>query len=155
TNESFKESGCKYRSFLKDYKISDKGTKNEQVFIDADRKNYFQKEHSNWLHLKNLKEKSHWRPCEYYNQLNVALTSSHSIFNYSIFLGLLPNKRSLPERELLILDEGHLLETEIVKFRGLALSKRRWKRYIHDLKIIDYGYTNIENWIDFLVELET
>ena len=27
TNESFKDSGCKYRSFLKDYKISNKGTK--------------------------------------------------------------------------------------------------------------------------------
>ena len=85
----------------------------------------------------------------------MALTSSHSIFNYSIFLALLPNKKSLPERELLVLDEGHLLETEIVKFRGLTISKRRWKRYIHDFKIIDYGYDNIENWIDFLIEVET
>ena len=85
----------------------------------------------------------------------MALTSSHSIFNYSIFLALLPNKKSLPERELLVLDEGHLLETEIVKFRGLTISKRRWKRYIRDLKIIDYGYDNIENWIDFLIEVET
>jgi ATP-dependent DNA helicase DinG len=53
------------------------------------------------------------------------------------------------------LDEGHLLETEIVKFRGLSISKRRWKRYIHDLKIIDYGYDDVKRWIDFLVELET
>src|SRR5919198_2192134 len=36
TNESFKDSGCKYRSFIKDYKVSNKGTKNEQVFIDED-----------------------------------------------------------------------------------------------------------------------
>jgi ATP-dependent DNA helicase DinG len=107
------------------------------------------------LHLRNLTEKGSWKPCEYFDQLNAALTSSHSIFNYSIFLGLLPNKKSLPERELLVLDEGHLLETEIVKFRGLTISKKRWKRYIHDLKIIDYGYDNIENWIDFLIELET
>jgi ATP-dependent DNA helicase DinG len=155
TNESFKDSGCKYRSFLKDYKISNKGTKNEEVFIDEDTKNYYQKEYSQWLHLRNLKEKSPWKPCEYFNQLNMALTSSHSIFNYSIFLGLLPNKKSITERELLVLDEGHLLETEIVKFRGLTISKRRWKRYIHDLKIIDYGYDDIENWIDFLIEVET
>ncbi|MGA8564061.1 MAG: helicase C-terminal domain-containing protein, partial [Nitrososphaeraceae archaeon] len=87
--------------------------------------------------------------------LNMALTSSHSIFNYSIFLALLPNKKTLPERELLVLDEGHLLETEIVKFRGLTISKKRWKRYTHDFKIIDYGYDNIENWIEFLIELET
>ena len=107
------------------------------------------------MHTKNLKEKSPWKPCEYFNQLNKALTSSHSIFNYSMFLALLPNKKSLPERELLVLDEGHLIETEIVKFKGLTISKRRWKRYIHDFKIIDYGYDEIGNWINFLVELET
>ena len=155
TNESFKDSRCKYRPFLKDYKVSNKGTKDEQVFIDIDTKNYYQKEYSQWLHLQNVKEKSPWKPCEYFNQLNMALTSSHSIFNYSIFLALLPNKKNLPERELLVLDEGHLLETEIVKFRGLTISKKRWKRYTHDFKIIDYGYDDVENWIDFLVELET
>jgi ATP-dependent DNA helicase DinG len=155
TTESFKDGGCKYRSFLKDYKTSNKGTKDEQVFIDSNNKYYYQKEYSQWLHLTNLKEKNPWKPCEYFNQLNMALASSHSIFNYSIFLALLPSKKSLPERDLLILDEGHLLETEIVKFRGLTISKRRWRRYIHDLKITDYGYDDIENWIDFLVEVET
>jgi Rad3-related DNA helicase len=70
-------------------------------------------------------------------------------------LSLLPHKKSLPERELLVLDEGHLLETEVVKFRGLSISKRRWKRYIHDLKIVDYGYDDVKRWIDFLVKLET
>jgi ATP-dependent DNA helicase DinG len=155
TNEAFRDSGCKYRSFLKDYKIKNKGTKNEEVFIDEDSKNYYKNAYSQWLHTKNLKEKSPWKPCEYFNQLNEALTSSHSIFNYSMFLALLPNKKSLPERELLILDEGHLIETEIVKFRGLTISKRRWKRYIHDFEIIDYGYDDIGNWINFLVELET
>ena len=155
TNESFKDSGCKYKPFLKSYKVSNKGTKHEQVFIDIDSKNYYQKEYSQWLHIQNVIEKSPWKPCEYFNQLNMALTSSHSIFNYSIFLALLPNKKNLPERELLVLDEGHLLETEIVKFRGLTISKKRWKRYTHDFKIIDYGYDDIENWIDFLIELET
>jgi len=155
TNESFKEDGCKYRSFLKDYKISNKGTNAEKVYIDTDTKNYYEKDYSQWLHLRNLKEIRPWRPCEYFDQLNMAISSSHSIFNYSIFLGLLPNKKSIPERELLVLDEGHLLETEIVKFRGLTISKGRWKRYIHDFKITDYGYDDIRNWIDFLIEIET
>ena len=155
TDESFRDSGCKYRSFLKDYKIKNKGSKNEDVVIDEDSKNYYKKAYSQWLHTKNLKEKSPWKPCEYFNQLNTALTSSHSIFNYSMFLALLPNKKSIPERELLVLDEGHLIEIEIVKFRGLTISRRRWKRYIHDFKIIDYGYDEIGNWINFLVELET
>jgi Rad3-related DNA helicase len=61
----------------------------------------------------------------------------------------------LHPRELLVLDEGHLLETEIVKFRGLSLSKGRWRRYIKDLQIVDYGYEDIKQWIQFLIELET
>jgi Rad3-related DNA helicase len=37
----------------------------------------------------------------------------------------------------------------------LSISKRRWKRYIDNLEIIDYGYDSIERWIDFLINLET
>ena len=156
TDESFRDSGCKYRTFTKDYKINKKGTKEEDVFIDNNTKKHHQKEYSQWLPVQTLKDqREEWRPCEYFDQLNMALASSHSIFNYSIFLSLLPHKKSLPERELLVLDEGHLLETEIVKYRGLTISKRRWRRYIHDLKMVDYGYDDIERWIDFLIQLET
>jgi ATP-dependent DNA helicase DinG len=156
TNESFKDTDCKYRTFLKDYKISNKGTREEKVLIDYDTKNHYQKEYSQWLHLKNLKDqRKEWMPCEYFHQLNIALISSHSILNYSIFLALLPNKKVLPSRELLILDEAHLLETEIVRFRGLPISKTRWKQYIPNLKMVDYGYDDIEKWIDFLIGLET
>ena len=52
----------------------------------------------------------------------------------------------------MILDESHLLETEIVGHRGASISKRRWKRYIPNLKIV---VDDIENWINFLIELET
>jgi ATP-dependent DNA helicase DinG len=155
TDESFRETGCKYRTFAKDYEISNKGTKEEHVYINKDAKHHYQKQYSQWLPLKNLKEQKDWRPCEYFDQLNMALASSHSIFNYSIFLALLPYKKGLNERELLVLDEGHLLETEIVKFRGLTISKRRWKRYIHSLEITDYGYDDMELWVDFLIDLET
>ena len=156
SNESFKDSGCKYRTFSKDYKTSNKGTTIENVFIDYNTTNYYQKEYSQWLHLENLRDQRRaWRPCEYFDQLNAALSSSHSIFNYSNFLALLPNKKILPPRKLLVLDEGHLLETEIVKYRGVSISKKRWKRYIPNLKMIDYGYDDIEKWIDFLIELET
>jgi len=30
--------------------------------------------------------------------------------------------------------------SEIVKFRGISISKRKWKKYIPNLKIVDYGY---------------
>jgi ATP-dependent DNA helicase DinG len=69
-----------------------------------------------------------------------------------MLLSLLPTKK-FPSRELLILDEAHLLETEIVGFTGISLSKR-WKRYLPNFKIVDYGY-EIEKWINFLIELQT
>jgi ATP-dependent DNA helicase DinG len=67
----------------------------------------------------------------------------------------LASKKVLPSRDLLILDEVHLLETEIVKFRGPSISKRKWKRYIPTLEMVDYGYDDIEKWIEFLIDLET
>jgi ATP-dependent DNA helicase DinG len=158
TNESFQDHACKYRTFVKDYKVTNKGTKDEQIYISKSDEINYQKEFLQWLHLKNLKyvkEPREWKPCGYFNQLNIALSSSHSIFNYSNFLAFLPNSKVLHPRELLVLDEGHLLETEIVKFRGLSISKRRWKRYVQDLQMADYGYDNLEQWIEFLIELET
>ena len=159
TDESFEGTGCKYRTFLKDYDLSNKGTENEKIYINNDKEHHYKTEFFQWLHLKNLKDndkdKVTWRPCEYFDQLNIALTSSHSIFNYSNFLAFLPSKKIITPRELLVLDEGHLLETEVVKFRGLSISKKRWRRYIKDLKIVDYGYNEVKRWIDFLIELET
>ncbi|MDQ3984124.1 MAG: hypothetical protein M3222_03100 [Thermoproteota archaeon] len=134
TDESFEGTGCKYRTFLKDYDLSNKGTENEKIYINNDKEHHYKTEFFQWLHLKNLKDnnkdKVTWRPCEYFDQLNIALTSSHSIFNYSNFLAFLPSKKIITPRELLVLDEGHLLETEVVKFRGLSISKKRWRRYI-------------------------
>jgi ATP-dependent DNA helicase DinG len=92
SNEDFRNSGCKYRTFLKDYKISNKGTREEKVSIDYDTKTYYQEKYSQWLHLKNIRnELRAWRPCEYFDQLNSASTSSHSILIYPIFLALLSN----------------------------------------------------------------
>ena len=155
TNESFKEDGCKYRTFAKDYKIIYERTKDEKVYIDNDTAQAYQKQYSEWLPISKLNVRRQWKPCEYFNQLNIALASSHSIFNYSIFLALLPYNKRLSEKELLVLDEGHLLETEIVKFRGLSISKKRWKRYLGNFDMVDYGYDSVERWINFLIDLET
>jgi ATP-dependent DNA helicase DinG len=90
TNESFQDHACKYRTFVKDYKVTNKGTKDEQIYINKSDEINYQKEFSQWLHLKNLKyvkKPREWKPCEYFNQLNIALSSSHSIFNYSNFFG--------------------------------------------------------------------
>jgi Rad3-related DNA helicase len=162
SNESFKikkkKSGCKYRTFREHYKVKNKGMIEEQVFIDQHTTDYYQQEYSQWVHLKNLKNpRSEWIPCGYYDQLNIALASSHAVLNYSLFLSLLTNKlwgRFLTSREILVLDEAHRLEEEIVKFTGISISKRRWERYIPNFEIVDYGYDDIEKWIDFLTDLE-
>lgn len=158
TDEAFRDNGCKYRTFPKDYTVIKKGTKTESVFIPLVNIKNYRNNYSKWLHLKNFNTGdspiTDWRACPYFDQLNIALSASHSIFNYSSFLALLPSKKNLLSRELLVLDEGHLLETELVKFRGLTISKRRWKRYVSDLKIVDFGFDDIKRWIDFLIELE-
>jgi ATP-dependent DNA helicase DinG len=153
SDESMEGAGCKYRSFINDYKIDNKGKENEIIFIDKEKIENYKREYSNWIHLKNFDDPREWNPCYYFDQLFQALKASHSIFNYAIFLSLLSNKNMMQQRELLVLDEAHLLETEIVKFRGLSISKKRWKRYIHDFKMVDYGY-DINGWLDFLIELE-
>ena len=125
SNENFRKRNCKHRTFPEHYKVNNKGTREEDVFIGSDAKNHYQKEYSEWSHLKNLGYHLRtWMPCEYYHQLNIALTSSHSIFNYSNFLAFL-TEDVLPSRELLILDEAHLLETEIRRiYRNIYFKKK-------------------------------
>ncbi|MGA8843125.1 MAG: ATP-dependent DNA helicase [Nitrososphaeraceae archaeon] len=153
-DESMEGSGCKYRTFVNDYFVLNSGTRKELISLMKDKKENYEKQYLDWLHLKNLNGNIiTWKPCEYYDQLNKALVANHSIFNYSNFLALLPNKNFLPSRSLLILDEAHLLETEIVKFRGLSITRKRWKRYINDFILTDYGY-NLYDWLEFLIKLE-
>ena len=90
-------------------------------------------------------------PCHYFHQMNIALAASHSVLNYAIFLGLL--NKNLPARELLVLDESHLLETEIVRFRGIVISRKKWRKYIPELKIDNHGY-DINGWLEFITDLE-
>ncbi len=144
-----KDFDCKYKTSLKDYQVMGKGTKEEEVLLVEGR---YQNAYSEWSHLNNLKEDviRAWRPCQYFHQLNIALAAAHSVLNYAIFLGL-ANKK-LPSRELLIFDEAHLLETEIVRFREVVISRRKWRKYIPDLRIENQGY-DVEGWVGFLDKL--
>jgi hypothetical protein len=46
------------------------------------------------------------------------------------------------------------LSKESIRFTGISISKRRWKRYFPNLKMVDYGY-DVEKWIEFLIDLKT
>jgi Rad3-related DNA helicase len=43
--------------------------------------------------------------------------------------------RKLPSKELLIFDEAHLLETEVLRFREITISRKKWRKYIPDLRL--------------------
>jgi Rad3-related DNA helicase len=155
-NNEISMNGCIYKTAASAYEVSNRGTKNEEVLLNSKERQIYQDEYSKWLQIKGLKEsRKEWAPCGYYDQLNIARNASHSIFNYAMFLTLLPNEEIIPPRQLLVLDEGHLLETEIVNLTSFILSKSKWRKYIPGFSIIDYGYyDSIEAWIDFLVQLE-
>ena len=64
------------------------------------------------------------------------LLASHTIFNYANFLIFLrrsgPNSKNpvLRNRSLLVLDEGHQIENQVVEDVGISISKKTLKRYI-------------------------
>lgn len=59
--------------------------------------------------------------------------------------------KHLPSRELLVLDEAHLLEMEVVRFRGLSISQKKWRKYISDLKL--RGGYDVQGWVKELEQL--
>jgi Rad3-related DNA helicase len=70
-----------------------------------------------------------------------------------MFLAII--NKNLPSRELLVLDEAHLLETEVVKFIGISISHKKWRKYILDLKIDNHGDKyDVTRWLEFLEDLE-
>lgn len=153
SNSEIAINGCIYKPSLSAYEVINRGTMHEQVLMNSTAKEMYQDEYSKWLQTKNLKEScKEWTPCEYYNQLNIARNASHSIFNYPMFLILLPSQKTIAPRELLILDEGHLLETEILKLTCFTLSRSKWRKYLPGFSIINYN--DIEAWINFLIQLE-
>lgn len=152
-NNEIALNGCVYKPSLSDYEVIDRGTNHEQVFMNAQSKEKYQHEYSKWLQTKNLTENHmEWTPCGYYDQLNIARNAGHSIFNYPMFLTLLPNEKKIAPRDLLILDEGHLLEAEVLSLTGFILSKSKWRKYLPGFSII-YS-DDIETWINFLIQLE-
>jgi Rad3-related DNA helicase len=54
SNKEFEGRGCKYRTFLKDYKMSNKGTEQEKVVINNDTIDHYKIEFSQWLHIKSF-----------------------------------------------------------------------------------------------------
>jgi len=74
SNAFFKHEHCRYRTFQEYYKINNKGTTEEEVFIDDGAKDSYQKKYFEWWFIENLREELRiWRPCEYYHQIKPQL----------------------------------------------------------------------------------
>jgi ATP-dependent DNA helicase DinG len=166
-------SGCRYRTHIEDYSVLDRNTLTETVLIDGSRLDQYQNWYKSswkinhagnigyiWKHLENLEKngiriRDKFIPCPYYDQLNIGLAASHTILNYANFL-IFSHMRALPKRELLILDEGHQIESQIVEHIGFIITRKTLQKYaltsaLDDLTL-DYT-SHMEQWLKFLNNL--
>lgn len=90
-----KHDGCRYKIYLQDYDVANKGTRNEIISIDPMELEDYRYYYDNWNFIENLKTnvvemakkrgeiidkddiviRDHHIPCGYYNDLNIALSA--------------------------------------------------------------------------------
>jgi Rad3-related DNA helicase len=152
------EESCEYRPELNHYNIVNKGTKEEQIIIPEEVKIEYNKKFSEWFHNKRLPlfHDVSWQPCKYFDQLYQAYLASISVWNYPMFFAHLSSP-DMNSRELLVLDEGHLFEKEIVEYASIAISNKRWRRYIPSLDItnLDLVLDDVRAWLPSLIKIES
>jgi ATP-dependent DNA helicase DinG len=133
--------GCRYRTFSEDYEVAYPNTDKEDVSMNFLRMAEYQV-HSTlregldgWMHLANVSEqeaiekRSQFTPCPYYDQLNKGRLASHTIFNYANFLIFIRAKK-IGARKLLVLDEGHQIENQLIEDVGISITKKTLQKYI-------------------------
>ena len=72
---------------------------------------------------------SHQTHCAYWNRLFEALDAKMCLMNFKSFLYQTSITHAFGPRELLICDEGHNIESELLSFIGFTLSDRPFKEY--------------------------
>lgn len=133
--------GCRYRTYSEDYEVVYPNTDKEDISMSFSREAEYQV-HSTlregldgWMHLANISEqealekRSQFTPCPYYDQLNKGRLASHTIFNYANFLIFIRAKK-IGARRLLVLDEGHQIENQLIEDVGISIKKKTLQKYI-------------------------
>ena len=133
--------GCRYRTYSEDYEVAYPNTDKEDVSMSFSRMAEYQV-HSTlregldgWMHLANvsdqeaIEKRSQFTPCPYYDQLNKGRLASHTIFNYANFLIFIRAKK-IGTRRLLVLDEGHQIENQLIEDVGISITKKTLQKYI-------------------------
>ncbi|MGH9926656.1 MAG: hypothetical protein ACRD5B_14895, partial [Nitrososphaeraceae archaeon] len=151
------DESCIYKPDLNHYMDFNRGTKEEQIIIPEELKIEYNKKLSKWSHIKRLPlpHNVSWQPCKYFDQLYQAYLSSISVWNYPMFFAHLAS-RDMKSCQLLVLDEGHLLEKEIVEYASLIISNKRWRRYIPNLSInnVNLDCDDVKKWLPSLIKIE-
>ncbi len=104
------------------------------------------------------------KTCPHKNAKNRALDSKHTVLNYRLALTLFAFTDIFPPRDLIIFDEGHTLESQLVEFDAHSITYARCKKYELNFKIPktfiecvdwcnDYYIPNIKKKLEVL-ELE-
>ena len=133
--------GCRYRTYSEDYEVAYPNTDKEDVSMSFSRMGEYQV-HSTlrdgldgWMHLANVSEqeaiekRSQFTPCLYYDQLHKGRLASHTIFNYANFL-IFIRANKIGARNLLVLDEGHQIENQLIDDVGISIAKKTLQKYI-------------------------
>ena len=105
---------------------------------------------------EHLKDK---KLCTYYDQKWHGFRSPISVYNYSFLLSELKYARDVPSRKLLVCDEGHELEKQIVGFAAFQLKKSILQTYHGELRpeenfvIPHKGLDDPAAWLDVLAKV--
>ena len=133
--------GCRYRTYSEDYEVSYPNTDKEDISMSFSRMAEYQVHSTSreglngWMHLANISEqeaiekRSQFAPCPYYDQLNKGRLASHTIFNYANFL-IFIRANKIGARKLLVLDEGHQIESQLIEEVGISITKTTLQKFI-------------------------
>lgn len=106
---------------------------------------------------EHLKDK---KLCTYYDQKWYGFRAPVTVYNYSFLLNELKYTKNAPSRKLLVCDEVHELEKQIVGFASFQLKKNLLKPYHdelkpeEDFKMPHKGVDDPAAWLDVLIKVE-
>ena len=89
--------------------------------------------------------------CDYYVQKYVALTSDHSLWNYSAFFQLMLNKKAFAKyigKSVSIFDEAHKIEDQIINFIGIRITKKQLDEC--EINVTRYNLQDIDVILELL-----
>lgn len=89
--------------------------------------------------------------CPYYIQKETGFKAPITIYNYSYFLSEKLHVNDIPDRDFLLLDEAHTIESEISSAMSIQLTEKSLQGLVKDFVIPDLG-SMPSNWQPFLAK---